>query len=173
MAILLRDTAFGRILRRLTNKPTHLNHHRAAADADIHPSKDGLVPEAVYLVDWTGPTDEDNPRNWPSWLKVLVLCNVLIVNLSFYTAPGIYSASITSIQESLGASYEVAILGLSLFVIAYGVGPLIVSWPYWPIDPSLALLITSTLCPVVAHFESPGHRSHPGLRVWLTGLLPI
>jgi DHA1 family multidrug resistance protein-like MFS transporter len=130
MAI-LRDTAFGRTLRLLTNKPTDLNHHRAAADVDIHPSKDELVPEeAVYLVDWTGPTDEDNPRNWPSWLKVLVLCNVLIVNLSFYTAPGIYSASITSIQESLGDSYEVAMLGLSLFVIAYGVGPLIVSWPH-------------------------------------------
>ena len=131
MAILLHDTAFGRALRLLTNKSTRLNHHRAAADAVIHPSKDELVSEeAVYLVDWTGPTDEDNPQNWPSWLKVLVLCNVLIVNLNFYTAPGIYSASVTSIQESLGASYEVAMLGLSLFVIAYGVGPLIVSWPY-------------------------------------------
>lgn len=130
MAILLRDTAFGRTLRLLTNNRTVLNHHRAAADADIHPSKDDLVSEeAVYLVDWTGSTDEDNPRNWPSWLKVLVLCNVLIVNLSFYTAPGIYSASMTSIQQSLGASYEVAMLGLSLFVIAYGIGPLIVSWP--------------------------------------------
>lgn len=26
-------------------------------DTDIHPSKNDLVPEAVYLVDWTGPTD--------------------------------------------------------------------------------------------------------------------
>jgi hypothetical protein len=41
-------------------------------------------------------------------------------HLGFYTAPGIYSASMTPIQESLGASYEVAMLGLSLFVIAYG-----------------------------------------------------
>ncbi|KGO76181.1 Major facilitator superfamily domain, general substrate transporter [Penicillium italicum] len=126
MAILLRDTAFGRTLSLFT-KPSGLNPHRATADTDIHPSKNDLVPEAVYLVDWTGPTDQDNPRNWPSWLKLLVLCNVLIVNLSFYTAPGIYSASMTPIQESLGASYEVAMLGLSLFVIAYGVGPLILS----------------------------------------------
>ncbi|KAJ5598612.1 caffeine resistance protein [Penicillium hordei] len=109
MAILLRNTGFGRTPRLLINKPTGLNHHRATADAAIHLSKDELVPEeAVYLVDWTGPTDEDNPRNWPSWLKVLVLCNLLIANLSFYTAPGIYSAKITSIQESLGASYEVS-----------------------------------------------------------------
>ncbi|KAK9848220.1 Major facilitator superfamily domain [Penicillium brevicompactum] len=126
MAILLRDTAFGRMLSLFT-KPSGLNAHRATADTDIHPSKNDLVPEAVYLVDWTGPTDQANPRNWPSWLKLLVLCNVLIVNLSFYTAPGIYSASMTPIQESLGASYEVAMLGLSLFVIAYGVGPLILS----------------------------------------------
>ncbi|KAJ5237221.1 caffeine resistance protein [Penicillium chrysogenum] len=144
MAILIRDTAFGRTLSLFT-KPSGLNPHRATADTDIHPSKNDLVPEAVYLVDWTGPTDQDNPRNWPSWLKLLVLCNVLIVNLSFYTAPGIYSVSMTPIQESLGASYEVAMLGLSLFVIAY----------------------------VVAHFQFAGHRSHPGLPARLTGLLSI
>ncbi|KAJ5256154.1 caffeine resistance protein [Penicillium chrysogenum] len=50
----------------------------------------------------------------------------------------------TPIQESLGASYEVAMLGLSF--------------------PSYS---------VVAHFQFAGHRSHPGLPARLTGLLTI
>ncbi|KAJ5256155.1 hypothetical protein N7505_011306 [Penicillium chrysogenum] len=48
MAILIRDTAFGRTLSLFT-KPSGLNPHRATADTDIHPSKN---EQSIW---WTGP----------------------------------------------------------------------------------------------------------------------
>lgn len=128
MNVLLGETAFGRLLIVVTGgrflKSTSIDYRFAAADSS---GSDGKQSSTQLLVDWAGPDDPGIPSNWPLATKILVLVDVLIVNLSFYTAPGIYSASVPSIQSAFGVSEEVGRLGLSLFVIAYGIGPLIVS----------------------------------------------
>lgn len=142
-SILLRETAFGRVLAKI--HPSLLPSTIYKPSSKIEDGSSALqstTPNATdsssntekntsdarqYLVDWSGPDDPSMPVNWPLSTKLLVLTNVILVNLSFYTAPGIYTASIPSIEDRFGVSEEVGTLGLALFVIAYGIGPLIVS----------------------------------------------
>ncbi|EED12734.1 caffeine resistance protein, putative [Talaromyces stipitatus ATCC 10500] len=142
-SLLLRETAFGRVLASISpgslsstiSKPSSKIENGLSALQTTTPngvesssSTEKNTSDATqYLVDWSGPDDPSMPVNWPLATKLLVLTNVILVNLSFYTAPGIYTASIPSIEKKFGVSEEVGILGLALFVIAYGIGPLILS----------------------------------------------
>ncbi|KJK64027.1 Major Facilitator Superfamily protein [Aspergillus parasiticus SU-1] len=60
--------------------------------------------------------------------------DVLLLNFSFYAASALFTASISGIEEAFGATTAESTLGLSLFVIAYGIGPLIVSFS--PVKPA-------------------------------------
>ncbi|KAK6837411.1 hypothetical protein RU639_001693 [Aspergillus parasiticus] len=53
--------------------------------------------------------------------------DVLLLNFSFYAASALFTASISGIEEAFGATTAESTLGLSLFVIVYGIGPLILS----------------------------------------------
>ncbi|KAI1376823.1 benomyl/methotrexate resistance protein [Hypoxylon crocopeplum] len=79
----------------------------------------------VYLVEWYGPGDPENPQNWPSSWKLLVAFLMCILNFSFYIASSIYVPGIPSIMEDFGVSETVATLGLSLFTLGYGLGPML------------------------------------------------
>ncbi|XXG96681.1 hypothetical protein Hte_002971 [Hypoxylon texense] len=79
----------------------------------------------IYLVDWYGPDDPENPQNWSSNWKVLIVFLMCILNFSFYIASSIYVPGIPSIMEDFGVSEIVATLGLSLFTIGYGLGPML------------------------------------------------
>lgn len=148
-SLLIRETAFGRVLASISpgstrptiSKPSSHNiedgpsasSETASSNRAEFPSgTEKNTPDATqYLVDWSGPDDPSMPVNWPLPTKLLVLTNVILVNLSFYTAPGIYTASIPLIEKKFGVSQEVGTLGLALFVIAYGIGPLIVSFLFF------------------------------------------
>jgi len=77
------------------------------------------------LVTWDGPSDPDNPKNWPNrkkWAAVVVV--------SFFTLISPVSSSmIAPALEAIGdelaipSSIERA-LSLSIFVLAYAIGPL-------------------------------------------------
>ena len=77
--------------------------------------------------DFAGPDDLDIPRNWPTLMKAFVMTDVMLLNFSFYAASAIFTPSIPLIERDFGATTDQGTLALSLFVIAYGIGPLIVS----------------------------------------------
>lgn len=83
------------------------------------------TPDDLILIDWYSTDDSANPQNW-SWKKKAVAA--AIINL--YTF-GVYSSSaiITPAQEEImtrfNVSYAEASLGLSMYVIGYGIGPLV------------------------------------------------
>ncbi|KAI1087739.1 benomyl/methotrexate resistance protein [Rostrohypoxylon terebratum] len=79
----------------------------------------------TYLVQWYGPDDPENPQNWTERWKLLVASLMCILNFSFYIASSIYVPGIPSIMEEFGSSEIVATLGLSLFTIGYGLGPML------------------------------------------------
>ncbi|OGM45877.1 MFS transporter [Aspergillus bombycis] len=130
MDILLRESSFGRLLNFITNGRT-LPHR----DLDIPKheettgSSSATCPGAAryILVDFNGPEDPDIPRNWPTLAKTVVMVDVMLLNFSFYAASAIFTPSIPGIEEAFGATTAEGTLGLSLFVIAYGIGPLILS----------------------------------------------
>ncbi|KAK1764195.1 SCR1 protein [Phialemonium atrogriseum] len=126
MDILLRESLFGRILNSLTNDrilpyPKILTLGEATV---CGPCLDLREPTAL---DFTGPDDPAIPRNWPSLTKSFVMADVMFLNFSFYAASAIFTPSIPLIEEKFGASTIEGTLGLSLFVIAYGIGPLMLS----------------------------------------------
>ncbi|CAG8930861.1 unnamed protein product [Penicillium salamii] len=94
-----------------------------------------------YLVKWYGDDDPENPQNWSGGRKGFVTFQICMYTLAVYMGSAIYTPSETGIAEYFGVSQTVAALGLSLYVLAYGMGPLIFSplseipsigrnWPY-------------------------------------------
>ncbi|KAL5049143.1 hypothetical protein BDW71DRAFT_195609 [Aspergillus fruticulosus] len=122
--ILLRDSLYGRLLNNVSRGGFFsYNVSQALKDEDL-PSPD---PQRRIIVGFVGPDDSDIPHNWPTLARMVAGLNVLLSNFSFYAASAIFTPSISGIDEAFGATTAEGTLGLSLFVIAYGIGPLILS----------------------------------------------
>ncbi|TNY17179.1 Benomyl/methotrexate resistance protein [Rhodotorula diobovata] len=89
---------------------------KGEADVDRYP----------YLVEWA-EGDPDNPQNWSFGRKLFVSIEICLLSLVFYIGSSVWTASQPGIQEEFGVSPIVATLGLSLFVLGYGFGPMILS----------------------------------------------
>lgn len=90
-----------------------------------------IVPErtadGVILVDWYTTDDQENPQNWSKGKKGLVIFQIYIYTLAVYMGSAIYTPSIPYVMEQFGISQNVASLGLSMYVVGYGIGPLFFS----------------------------------------------
>jgi DHA1 family multidrug resistance protein-like MFS transporter len=58
-----------------------------------------------------------NPQNWPSSWKLLVISQICILNFSVYIASSIYVPGESSIMKDFGVGETVATLGLSFFTM--------------------------------------------------------
>ncbi|EXJ68716.1 uncharacterized protein A1O5_08510 [Cladophialophora psammophila CBS 110553] len=79
------------------------------------------------IVDWYGPDDPENPRNWSRIKKIWVTFEICLLTFSVYIGSSIYTAGILDVSEVFGVSRVAATLGLTLFVLGYGVGPMFLS----------------------------------------------
>lgn len=79
------------------------------------------------MVDWYATDDPDNPQNWTFGKKAIVLAQILIYTMGVYMGSAIYSPSIAGVMERFGVEIGAASLGLSMYVLAYGIGPLLFS----------------------------------------------
>lgn len=101
---------------------------RPSADSEQTVSPEILEKGASgYLVDWNGPEDPENPQNWPLWAKIWSSAVVCILTFSIYIGSAIYTTGTEGIMEKFHVSQTVSILGLSLFVFGYGLGPMIIA----------------------------------------------
>ena len=86
---------------------------------------DGSGTEAdPYAVEWLSH-DPGNPQNWTQLRKWLLTMMVAIATLSVAFCSSAYSGSIGDEMKDLGCSAEVAVLGTSLFVLGFAVGPML------------------------------------------------
>lgn len=91
------------------------------------------IPEAenkdkdIILVDWYSDTDPENPQNWSFSKKVLVTILISQMTFGVYAGSAIYTPSIEGVMEEFHVGLTKSVLGLSLFVFGYGVGPLFLS----------------------------------------------
>lgn len=76
------------------------------------------------LVDWEGPDDPGNPQNWPVWKKWIITVSLGTVAVVVTFASSIFSTATQATAELFGVSDEVMILGTSLFVVGFTVGPM-------------------------------------------------
>ncbi|KAI1877187.1 uncharacterized protein JN550_001259 [Neoarthrinium moseri] len=82
-------------------------------------------PDDPDLVTWTGPDDPENPKNWAFSRKWLIVFIVSTFTLISPLSSSMVAPSLTTIGEELDvpAGTEQAIV-LSIFVLAYAIGPL-------------------------------------------------
>ncbi|OTB09491.1 hypothetical protein M426DRAFT_50830 [Hypoxylon sp. CI-4A] len=93
---------------------------------------DGRNPsclDQVILIDWYGADDPANPMNWSTWKKCRVHSTLYYVAASVYMSASIFSAAQTEVEQAFGVSPTVSSLGLALYVLAYGIGPMVFSPP--------------------------------------------
>ncbi|KAJ7136110.1 major facilitator superfamily domain-containing protein [Mycena epipterygia] len=80
-----------------------------------------------YLVGWNGDSDPENPRNWSFSKRAFVAFNISFLTFSIYIGSAIYTSSIPGLMAEFNVSLTMATLGLSLYVLAYGIGPMFLS----------------------------------------------
>lgn len=83
--------------------------------------------DGITLIDWYSTTDEENPQNWSSGKKLVVVAIIFFYTFVAYSASAIYTPSINGVIDRFGVSITAASLGLSLYVLGYGSGPMIFS----------------------------------------------
>lgn len=107
-----------------------LEQQFSLASVERGPSRP-IVPETLddgtILVDWYDTDDRDNPQNWSFHKKNVVLAQILMYTMGVYMGSAIYSPSIPGVMQRFGVEIGAASLGLSMYVLAYGIGPLLFS----------------------------------------------
>ncbi|KOG96835.1 Flr1p DI49_5177 [Saccharomyces eubayanus] len=81
----------------------------------------------AFLVDWNGESDPENPQNWPLLKKSMVVSQIMILTCVTYMGSSIYTPGQEYIQSEFKVGHVVATLNLSMYVLGYGLGPIIFS----------------------------------------------
>lgn len=85
-------------------------------------TKDGVI-----LVDWYYSDDPENPQNWSNLRRGLITAVICVYTWVVYMSSAIYTSSEEGVMEEFGVDKTHSALGLSLFVLGYGLGPLLFS----------------------------------------------
>lgn len=124
-------------------------------------TKDGAI-----LVDWYFSDDTSNPQNWTDKKRGLIATILCLYTFVVYTSSAIYTTSTEGVMQEFGVSQLKATLGLSLYVLGYGVGPLIFS-PLSEI-PRIGrspVYITTMILYVILSIPTAFAPNYPGLMV--------
>ncbi|KAI5463908.1 major facilitator superfamily domain-containing protein [Mariannaea sp. PMI_226] len=81
--------------------------------------------DGIILVDWYTTDDPANPQNWSRFKKYFVIFVLCFYTWTVYCAGPIYATAEEGIQDHFGVSAVASTLGLSLYVLAYGIGDLV------------------------------------------------
>ncbi|KAK0388633.1 hypothetical protein NLU13_4876 [Sarocladium strictum] len=110
------------------------NDARLEEDEMHHMAKTKSIPivpkvtkSGAILVDWYFTDDQANPHNWSNRKRLFLTLIICFYTFVVYTTSAIYTSSVPQIQDRFGVDNVLATLGLSLYVLGYGVGPLIFS----------------------------------------------
>lgn len=88
-------------------------------------SSGSTSPSQTRIIAFEG-NDVDNPRNWPSWRKILAWLPLIVLwdNIVSFGASG-FSPALMKFSKAFDVSTEVATLGLSMYVLGLALGPMI------------------------------------------------
>lgn len=121
------NTAFGDVLYYVTRGKVG----RSRSPLHDSPDRDKYfkVNEETgeIIVDWYGPDDPENPYNWSLLYKMFVTFLLFIMTMSVYMGSSIVAPSIPYLARTFNVSLTVGMLAMSLFVWAYGFGPMVLA----------------------------------------------
>ncbi|KAF8602641.1 MFS general substrate transporter [Ceratobasidium sp. AG-I] len=82
------------------------------------------VENSTILIDWDS-NDPENPMNWTIGYRRPVGALIGLSAFCVAFSSSAYAAAIPGVMREFGPNLDVALLGLSLFVLGFGLGPLI------------------------------------------------
>lgn len=123
-------TALSRPRSRESTKPYTEERLEIEAELQIERTKSlAIVPQRTsdgnILVDWYTTDDAANPQNWSNGKRGFVAMLICAYTFAVYCGSAIYTSSEAGVIKEFGVSPTDASLPLSLYVLAYGMGPLI------------------------------------------------
>ena len=140
MRDLFRETVFGRLVHLAsegrffrrdeeldpsTILPYSLDPSESSSRSNINESQTDVEKgKDKRLVEWA-EDDSHNPRNWSTPKKVFVTFQICLLTTSVYIGSAIYTAGLPGIQQQFQVSEVKALLGLTLFVLGYALGPMV------------------------------------------------
>ncbi|KAF2428853.1 multidrug resistance protein-like protein [Tothia fuscella] len=95
-------------------------NHASGVKVDPEKGKD------IHVIEFTG-NDPENPQNWSIRKKYFVTFQICLLTTSIYIGSSIYTAGLEDVMMKFHVSQVKATLGLSLFVLGYGLGPMLFS----------------------------------------------
>ncbi|CAG8157790.1 unnamed protein product [Penicillium olsonii] len=108
-----------------------------AQQKDVEAQHTGKNPSALsgseeqdrstITVGWDSDTDPENPQNWPIGKKLWVTIVIWFYSFVVYFAASIYTSGEELFINEYSVSHTETSLGLALYVLGYGVGPLLFS----------------------------------------------
>ncbi|KAI9789149.1 MAG: hypothetical protein M1833_002766 [Piccolia ochrophora] len=149
MAGLVHDSVFGRLVHLASRgkifppaeqrDPSMLQRYAkpvstSTSETSVGAARDVPEPKATdpekgsdyQLVDWT-ENDPENPRNWSTAKKVFATFQICFLTTAVYIGSAIYTAGLQGVMLQFGVSNVAALLGLTLFVVGYALGPMILA----------------------------------------------
>lgn len=103
------------VISRIRSRPTREFSHPLGS----------MPTKAKCLVDFDGIDDPYRPLNWPAHKKVLTTVLYGLVTMSATWASSSYSAGTDQIAKEFNISTQVSTLGTTLYLIGFGIGPLL------------------------------------------------
>ncbi|KIW08854.1 uncharacterized protein PV09_00779 [Verruconis gallopava] len=74
-----------------------------------------------------GPDDAENPQNWPMWKRVYHTIPPALFGFAITFGSSVYTPAYKEIAERFDVSPTASLLGVTLYVIGLGLGPMIAS----------------------------------------------
>lgn len=120
------------LIRTKTREETqNFSEERLEIDQELALERTKTIPilptktaDGNILVDWYTTDDPANPQNWSNTKRGLIAFLICLYTFAVYTGSAIYTSSQLGVIQKFGVSPTDASLPLSLYVLAYGIGPL-------------------------------------------------
>lgn len=106
---------------------TSVTNGAASDSSDSQSAPEEKQGKDPFLVEFSGPDDPEHPHNWSTWKRTIVITQVMLLTSVTYMGSSIYTPGQTEVQEEFKVGHVVGTLNLSLYVLGYGLGPIIFS----------------------------------------------
>ncbi|KAF2174127.1 hypothetical protein M409DRAFT_35229 [Zasmidium cellare ATCC 36951] len=85
------------------------------------------APDGVILVDWYGADDPENPQNFSVGKRAWITFVLFWMTFAVYGVSSMYTPSEQGVMQAFGVGVPKAALGLALYVLGAGLGPMLFS----------------------------------------------
>lgn len=97
---------------------------QAEISQDETPSPPESEPTDPTLIEFDGPNDPENPKNWTSRRRICITASMGLMTFVVTFSSSIFAVAIEPVSKEYNVSTPVATLGVSFFLLGFVVGPI-------------------------------------------------